>query len=248
MSTAYRIGDLARLTGLTVRTLHHYDAEGLLAPSERTDAGHRRYTDADVARLQQIVSLRALGLPLADIRRLLDAPGRSAADVLDVLDRHRTLVRQTIADHTRLADRLDAAAAHLRHTGAVSADDLLHLIRLTTMFEKHFTPDQLDQLKARAEEIGQTHIHDVQDGWTTLFAEIDGLRLAGTPPDAPDVQALMAKAKGYIAEFTGGDAGLTSSLNQAVAANRDEMYTAWGIAPELGAYYDAAMRASSAGR
>ncbi len=59
-----RIGELARRTGLSVRALHHYDAIGLLVPSARTDAGHRRYTAEDVARLQQIASLRALGLPL----------------------------------------------------------------------------------------------------------------------------------------------------------------------------------------
>lgn len=247
MPTDYRIGELARLTGLTVRTLHHYDAEGLLAPTGRTAAGHRRYTDADVARLQQIASLRALGLPLADIRRLLDTPGRSDADVLDVLDRHLALVRRRIAEQTHLADRLSAAAARLRQTGAASADDLLHLIRLTTMFEKHFTPDQLDRLKARADEIGQAHIHDVENGWATLFAGIDRLRLAGVPPDAPDVQALIATAKGYIAAFTGGDAGLRQSLNNAYTENKDAMYEAWGIAPELGAYYDAAMRVSSAG-
>ena len=51
--------------GLTVRTLHHYDEIGLLAPSWRTGAGHRQYTADDVARLQMIVSLRQLGLPSA---------------------------------------------------------------------------------------------------------------------------------------------------------------------------------------
>ena len=69
-----RIGALARRTGLTVRALHHYDAIGLVRPSASTDAGHRRYTAADVARLQQVVSLRALGLPLDAVR----ADGRTS--------------------------------------------------------------------------------------------------------------------------------------------------------------------------
>ena len=68
---ALKVGELARRTGLTVRTLHHYDAIGLLRPSGRTDSahgsGHRLYTAADVARLQQILSLKHLGFGLEQI-------------------------------------------------------------------------------------------------------------------------------------------------------------------------------------
>ena len=58
---ALKVGDLARRTGLTVRTLHHYDEIGLLKPSLHTESGHRLYTGRDVARLQQVLSLRQLG-------------------------------------------------------------------------------------------------------------------------------------------------------------------------------------------
>ena len=61
---ALKIGELASRTGLTVRTLHHYDEIGLLKPSHRTDSGHRLYTVRDLGRLQQIVSLRQLGFSL----------------------------------------------------------------------------------------------------------------------------------------------------------------------------------------
>lgn len=235
------IGDLARRTGLTVRTLHHYDAERLVVPSVRTDAGHRRYAAADVARLQQVTSLRALGLPLAAIRALLDGP--DAPDALSVVERHLAHVRARLAAEQRLADRLDGLARHLRLTGPADADALLTLIHLTAAMERHYTPEQLDQLKARAEAIGQAHIDDVQNGWAVLFADLDRLHRAGTPPDAPEAQALAARARGFIAEFTGGDAGLERSLNNAVAADKAAMYAAWGIAPDLGAYYDAVMTA-----
>ena len=65
----YQVKDVARLTGVSVRTLHHYDAIGLLVPGGRTAAGYRLYTDADLLRLQQILIGRELGLPLEDIRR-----------------------------------------------------------------------------------------------------------------------------------------------------------------------------------
>lgn len=241
MALPYRIGDLARRTGLTVRTLRHYDAEGLVVPSARTDAGHRRYGEADVARLQQVVSLRALGLPLAEIRTLLAGP--DAPDALALVERHLAHLRARLAETQALADRLDALASHLRRTGTADADALLHLIHVTTMFEKYYTPEQMAQLQARAETIGQQHIHDVQNAWTVLFDQLDRLRLAGTPPDAPETKPLVETAQGYVAEFTGGDAALATSLNRAVAENKEEMYRAWGIAPELGAYYDAAMTA-----
>src|SRR6478752_6178684 len=71
----WKVGELAERTGLTVRTLHHYDAMGLLSPSGRTDsahgAGHRLYNAADLAKLQQITSLKLLGFSLDQIRDYL---------------------------------------------------------------------------------------------------------------------------------------------------------------------------------
>ncbi|HEV8163281.1 MAG TPA: MerR family transcriptional regulator, partial [Actinomycetota bacterium] len=72
--TGLRVGELAQATGLTVRTLHYYEEIGLLVASERSAAGHRRYGEADVARLYRICLLRRLGLSLEDIARALDDP------------------------------------------------------------------------------------------------------------------------------------------------------------------------------
>lgn len=66
--SAWKVGDLAGRTGLSVRTLHHYDEIGLLSPSGRTGSGHRLYSAEDVLRLQRIRSLRALGFSLEEIR------------------------------------------------------------------------------------------------------------------------------------------------------------------------------------
>jgi MerR family transcriptional regulator, thiopeptide resistance regulator len=74
----WKIGELARRTGLTVRTLHHYDEIGLLSPVERSGGGHRVYGEADVQRLYRIVSLRSLGFPLEAIAAALDADGFDA--------------------------------------------------------------------------------------------------------------------------------------------------------------------------
>src|ERR1700754_1023786 len=69
---ANTVGAVAALTGVSVRTLHHYDHIGLVVPSVRTHAGYRGYTDADIERLHLVLVYRSVGLPLDEIRTLLD--------------------------------------------------------------------------------------------------------------------------------------------------------------------------------
>ena len=95
----WKVGELARRTGLTVRTLHHYDAVGLLSPSGRTGSahgsGHRQYTAADVARLQQVLSLKQLGFGLEQIREYL---ARADYDPRQVVRLHLARVRGQAAE------------------------------------------------------------------------------------------------------------------------------------------------------
>lgn len=78
LDRTWRIGELARETGLTVRTLHHYDQLGLLSPPARTEGGHRCYASSDVRRLHRIVALRSLGISLEQVGTLLDGDLRHA--------------------------------------------------------------------------------------------------------------------------------------------------------------------------
>src|ERR1044071_9538580 len=117
---ALKVGELARRTGLTVRTLHHYDAIGLLRPSLHTEAGYRLYTAGDIARLQQVLSLRQLGFTLDEVRGCLDRPGFSP---LEVVELHVARLRDQMESQRRLSDRLGAIAARLRLAGEVSADE-----------------------------------------------------------------------------------------------------------------------------
>ncbi|MDX1421219.1 MAG: MerR family transcriptional regulator [Rubricoccaceae bacterium] len=238
-----RVGALARQTGLSVRTLHHYDAVGLLVPSARTAAGHRRYSAADVARLQQIVSLRALGLSLGAIRDALDEDGPTTRAVLE---QHLAHLRAQVARQQHLADRLERLSAHLDHTGGASVEDLLHLTRLTTMIEQHYTPEQRAYLETRRAEVGDARIREVQQEWAALFAALDEHREAGTDPAAPALRPFAEKAEALIAEFTGGDAGIRESLSTAAQSDASAMRSSWGITVELGAYYGRVMAAHHA--
>ena len=92
-SRTWCIGELAKETGLTVRALRHYEHEGLLIPSHRTEAGHRVYSSPDVARLYEILVLRRIGLGLAAIREQFESP----RDLREVVAEHLAQAREAIA-------------------------------------------------------------------------------------------------------------------------------------------------------
>lgn len=99
------VGQVSQTFGVTVRTLHHYDAQGLVVPSARTHAGYRLYTDADLARLATVVTYRRLGLPLTEVRDLLDGQGTAA----EHLRRQREVVLTRLGELTDLVSAIDAA-------------------------------------------------------------------------------------------------------------------------------------------
>ncbi|MEU6870679.1 MerR family transcriptional regulator [Streptomyces sp. NPDC088190] len=102
----YPVGQVAGFAGVTVRTLHHYDGIGLLSPSGRSRAGHRRYDDGDLDRLQQILFYRELGFPLDEIAVLLDDP---RADPREHLRRRHQLLSDRIAELRRMAEAVETA-------------------------------------------------------------------------------------------------------------------------------------------
>src|SRR5262245_45646488 len=124
---ALKVGELARRTGLTIRTLHHYDEIGLLRPSLHTEAGHRLYTAADVARLQQVLSLRQLGFSLEEVRDCLDRPGFSP---LEVIRLHVVRLREQIELQRKLCDGLETLASYFQSAGEVSAEMFLQTIEV----------------------------------------------------------------------------------------------------------------------
>ncbi|HEX6910334.1 MAG TPA: MerR family transcriptional regulator [Longimicrobium sp.] len=216
----WKVGELAKQTGMTVRTLHHYDEIGLLSPSHRTAAGHRLYGEADVARLQQVASLRSLGFPLDQIRDVLNQ-GRLSP--LDIVRMHAARMREQLKTQQRLVERLDALAAGLGEAHSVSAAQLIATIEEINMFEKYYTPEQLDYLAQRREQVGEARMHEVQGEWARLHADVQAAMDAGTDPCDPAVQALARTWKGLIEEFTGGDAGVRQSLNN-LYQNEDSVH------------------------
>ena len=171
---ALKVGELARRTDLTVRTLHHYDEIGLLKPSLHTEAGYRLYTRGDVARLQQVLSLRQLGFALEEIRDCLDRPGFAP---LEVIRLHVARLREQIELQRKLCERLEALAEHFRTAEEVSADVFLYTIEVMTMIENYYTPEQMESFRKRREEAaaaGQEPAEIARQGqadWNALLAQ-----------------------------------------------------------------------------
>jgi DNA-binding transcriptional MerR regulator len=216
---ALKVGELAKRTGLTVRTLHHYDEMGLLKPSLHTEAGYRLYTRGDVARLQQVLSLRQLGFSLEEVRDCLDRPGFAP---LEVIRLHVTRLREQIDLQRKLCERLEALAEHFHTAGEVSADEFLQTIEVMTMIEKYYTPEQLAQIEDRKAALGAERIKEANAEWPPLFAAVQAEMDVGTDPADPKVQALAQKWYGLLDEFTGGDSGLFNSTRN-MYANEDQI-------------------------
>lgn len=211
-----KVGELARRTEISIRTLHHYDEIGLLRPSQRTASGHRLYTDQDVARLQQIVSLRDLGLSLDEIAGALEGGALTLAKTLAL---HRARLQDRTARIQQVVHRLDSIIDTLSSREHVALDDLLDAIQEITMFDKYFTPEQQEQLKQRGQGHGPEQMAKYQQEWQELIAKVRAEMDLGTDSADPKVQALATRWRELLDAFTVGDMDMMKRLGAAYAEN-----------------------------
>src|ERR1051325_8969843 len=203
----WKVGQLAKRTGISVRTLHHYDQIGLLTPSHRTASGHRLYDRDDVGRLQQIVMLRQLGFALEEIGATL-----AEASLPRLIDLHLARLREQIERERRLMARLERMSVWLRAEEEVSVDEFFKTIEEMTMFEKYMTEEQLETIRKRGETLGAERIEEVQQEWPRLIEEVRQEMQRGTDVHSPRVQALAQRWMALVGEFSGGDAGIEKSV------------------------------------
>jgi MerR family transcriptional regulator, thiopeptide resistance regulator len=122
-AVGHTVSRLARMAGVSVRTLHHYDRIGLLEPTARSASGYRLYGEADLLRLQQVLFYRELDVPLARIKAILEDP---AFDPLEALASHRALLEKRAAHVARLIETVDRTTARLRGEGTMLTDEELY--------------------------------------------------------------------------------------------------------------------------
>ena len=183
--------EVSRLTGVSVRTLHHYDAINLLKPTKTTDAGYRLYDDTALERLQAILFLRELEFPLEEIRQILSQPGFDFKAALEDQIQLLELKKKHLDD-------LISHARNIQKTGVIP------------MNFKPFDKTTLDSYAAEAKaKWGNTAAYkeyeakasggqNPADALMEQFARIGALR--HLTPDAPEVQKAVANIQAFITE------------------------------------------------
>ena len=184
------VKEVSRITGVSVRTLHHYDAIGLLKPTRITDAGYRLYDDTALERLQAILFLRELEFSLEEIRKILSQPGFDFKDALADQIRLLELQKQHL-------DNLISHARNIQKTGVIP------------MNFKPFDKSEMDNYAAEAKaKWGKTEAYkefekkapgqQQADALMAIFAEFGPVRQLD--PASSEVQALVAKVQNHISQ------------------------------------------------
>ncbi len=190
------VKEVSRLSGVSVRTLHHYDAIGLLKPTRVTEAGYRLYDNAALGRLQSILLLRQLQFPLKEIRKILDAPGfdpmQALAQQIHLLELQRAHL-----------DDLIAHARQIQTTGVISMDfsafDTTEMDRYAVEAKaKWGKTDAYKEFEQKTAGQSKEQLKTTGDGLMDIFVEIGAIRHLS--PASGEAQALVAKLQGYISQ------------------------------------------------
>lgn len=206
-----KIGDIAKKTGLTVRALHHYDEIGLLTPSARSASGFRLYTRDDLEQLQKIKSLQQLGFALQEIAGVLKDKTQSLSLIVN---KHLSILTQQVKEQQALIQRLQSLAIILEQGNEPSVEGLLETLKVTIMFEKYYTKEQLEQLAERKKSLGNETINHVQQEWQDLFDKFRQLYEKKESVSSTAVQELAKRALELIEVYTGGDHAIKQSLQK----------------------------------
>ena len=197
----FTVGELSRLTGVTVRALHHYDEIGLVRPSQRSAAGYRIYRDADVLRLQQVLVLRELGVPLEEIGAVID----QASDRAALLRKHR---RELAERRTRIDAMLAAVDAAL---GALEKGQTMQPVDVTKMFDGFRPEDYEEEARQRwghteaykesarrTRQYGKPEWEAIRRESEAIYARLAGLMQQGAAASDPAVQAAVEEHRMHI--------------------------------------------------
>ncbi|HKS57888.1 MAG TPA: MerR family transcriptional regulator [Steroidobacteraceae bacterium] len=207
---SYTVGQLARLTGLTVRALHHYHAIGLLVPSQRSESGYRLYTQTDIVRLYRIQALQRLNLSLNEVAAALAKDGAPLPQMigqqLDELD-------DRIEKATALRARLTQIREVLTRGDEPVAGDWLAAVELITQYDQYCSSDELQRLLANS--------NTDKDQWRALLSELRAAQERDVPVQSDHVQELADRWMRLMLARVGGDFGLAIKMKMAYHAQPD---------------------------
>jgi len=218
--TLFQAREFAKLSGVTVRTLHHYDRLGLLKPSRYTGAGFRLYSEDDFARLEQIVALKFIGFSLNEIKNILK---RGTTDLATTLRQQRRAIEEK-RDRLELAVKAIESAEFVvstsRAPGWETFAKIIEVINMQSNMDwtkKYYSEEAQREIQKRAGMIPREVIEQGQRDWATLINEVQAAVSAGEDPASEKSQALAARWSELIKGFTGGNAEIQKGLNRMYA-------------------------------
>jgi len=217
ISKAMTVAELARASGVTVRTLHHYDDIGLLKPAYIGENGYRYYEREQALRLQQILFHRELGVPLSDIAGLLDAEG---ADQVAVLRRRRAELEAERERFALLIKTIDRTIADIRSEDAMDIDQ----------WYKGFSPEKQSEYEAwLVERHGERMRQDID----TANRIVGGM----APPEKNAMMRDLQAVETELADcLRAGEAVDSSRAHEALERHRAWVSRTWGRPCPLEAY------------
>ncbi|MFI9276052.1 MerR family transcriptional regulator [Kitasatospora sp. NPDC052896] len=250
---AWPIAEVVRMSGVTARTLRHYDEIGLLAPAWIGGNGHRYYEEAQLLRLQQILVLRALGMGLSEIGRVL----AEQVDELEALRGHR---RRLLAER----DRLDALAGTVSRTiveleqsrkdggfmtGINRPENLFEGIR-PDQYEESLRdfPEHAEEVRRLTSAMSEAEIEAGQRARTAQMIRLAELMAAGTPTDAGPVQAEVDAQYRALIEVRAVGPEEFRAMGRSCVDNEQWRAVYEAVAPGLAAYQRDAIEAYAATR
>jgi len=207
----FKVGEVSKKIGMSIRALHHYDEIGLLSPLHRSNAGYRLYSLEDLMQLQKIKSLQQLGFSLEDIQSVIKI-NKPETSLLSVLQKHLEKLSHEIKQQQVLVQRLQLLQYTLVQSEQPSVELLYESLKETIMYEKYFTTEQLNKLAERRNQIGEDAIKAVEQEWRETFDKFKKLYEAKKPASCPEAQILAKRSEEMIDQFTGGNSAIRKSI------------------------------------
>lgn len=208
------VGEVAKKMDVTVRTLQHYDREGLLSPSSVSEGGRRLYTDKDIVKLHQVLSLKHLGFSLNDIKNRL-IPLDTPTEVADVLAEQAVVIQKKIENLSESLRELEALREEVLQMQSVDfkkyADIIVNLQMKNDFYWliKHFDDQMLEHIRSRFDQDSGTAFIKT---FMQLQDEAIQLQKDGVSADSDKGQTFVKAYWDMITEFTGGDMSMLSKL------------------------------------
>jgi DNA-binding transcriptional MerR regulator len=194
---------MARMAGVSVRTLHHYDQIGLLKPNARTASGYRLYSEEDALRLQQILFFRELGFALGEIQRVLADPG---FDPREALRNHRAVLQERAKRLATLMNTIDRTLEHLLEGTMPLADEEMYegftkeqIVRYKKEVDERYDPALVKESEQRVRRMSKPEWIALKAEGESITRELAGL--ADRPPEDAEVQNVIGRHFAMIGKF-----------------------------------------------